>query len=56
MGFMSSVYRGHSRTGIHLHSRNILVPLELWHVARSYIEYIPSVGTQRIRMSFQHHD
>ena len=32
MGFMSSVFRGHSRTGIHLHSRNILVPLELWHV------------------------
>ena len=55
MGFMSSEFPGHSRMGIPLQSRNILVLLELWHGARSCIKYIPSIETQRIHMSFQYH-
>ena len=50
MGFMSGEFPGHSRTGIPLQSMNILVLLDLWHGARSYIKYTRSVGTQLIHM------
>ena len=40
MEFMSGEFPGHSRTGIPLRSRNILV-LELWHDVRSYIRIYP---------------
>ena len=36
--FISSEFPGHSRTGIPLHSRNVLALLELWHGARSCIK------------------
>ena len=31
-------FRGHSRRGVSLHSRNVLVLLELWHGAKSCIK------------------
>ena len=47
MGFMSGEFPGHSRAGIPLYSRNVLVHLELSHGARSRINVRP----QRIQMS-----
>ena len=41
--FTSGEYPGHSRTGITLHSRYVLVLLELY-CARSYIKLCPSCG------------
>ena len=38
MEFMSGKFPGHSRMGIPLQSRNILVLLEFWHGARSCIK------------------
>ena len=38
MDFTSGEFPGHSRTGILLHSRNVLILLELWHGPRSYIK------------------
>ena len=38
---MSGEFPGHSRTGIPLHSRNVLVHLELCHSARSCIKILP---------------
>ena len=54
MGFMSGELPGHSETGIHLHSRNVLVFLELGHGVRSCIIIDLSIllGTQRIHMPF----
>ena len=49
MVFISRQFPGHSRTGIPLHSWNVLVLLELWHGAISLFKNIYlSVGTQRI--------
>ena len=44
MEFTPGEFLGHSRTGITLHSRNVLVLLEIWHCARSYINLYPSCG------------
>ena len=41
MGFMSRKFSGYSRTGIPLHSWNVLVLLELWHGARSCKKIYP---------------
>ena len=38
MGFMSGEFPGHSRTDILLHSRDVLLLLELWNGARSCIQ------------------
>ena len=38
MGFMFLRFPGHSRTGFLLHSRNVIVLLELWQVARSWMK------------------
>ena len=44
MGFMSRKLSGHSRTGIPLHSWNVLVLLELWHGSRSCIKIYTFFG------------
>ena len=44
MGFMSRQFSGHSRTGIPLHSLNVLVLLEVWHGVRSCIKTYPFFG------------
>ena len=41
MRLTSGKFPGHSRTGIHLHSRNVLVLVELWYGARSCINIYP---------------
>ena len=41
MEFMSGELHGHSETGIYLHSRNVLVLLELGHGVRSCIKIYP---------------
>ena len=43
---MSREFPGHFRAGVPVHSRNILVLLELWHGARSRIKYIISLGQE----------
>ena len=44
MVFMSRQFPSHSRTGIPLHSWNVLVLLELWHGAVSCIKIYPFCG------------
>ena len=44
MKFISCESPGHSRMGIPLQSRNVLLLLELWHVARSWIKTYPFCG------------
>ena len=44
-------FPGHARRGVPLHSRNVLLLLELWRGARSCIKYIISLRTQHIQMS-----
>ena len=44
MEFISGEFPGHSRMGFPLQSRNVLVLLELWHVARSWIKIYPFCG------------
>ena len=44
LGFMSCEFPGHSRTGIPLHSMNVLVLLELCHSARSCIKIYSFYG------------
>ena len=44
IGFMYSGFPGHSRMGIPLLSRNVLVLLELWHGTRSWIKIFPFCG------------
>ena len=56
MRFMSGEFLGYSRRRIPLQSMNILVHVELMHGLRSCIKYIPSVGTQRVHMSFHYHE
>ena len=51
MEFLSGEFHGHFRTGIPLHSRHVLVLLELWHGATSSLRYIPSVETQPVHVS-----
>ena len=54
MEFISGDFPGHFRTGITLHSRNVLalLELEMYGMAQdNAYRYIPSVETQRIHMS-----
>ena len=44
MVIISSQFPGHFRTGISLHSKNVLVLIGLWHGARSYIKIYPFYG------------
>ena len=60
MEFTSGEYPGHSRTGITLHSRNVLVLFELY-CARSYIKLYPSCGNtthshESVSHSHNNHD
>ena len=48
---ISGKFPGYMRTGISLHSRNVLVLLDLWNGTKASLRYIPSVGTQRICIS-----
>ena len=45
MEFMSGEYHGHSRTGISLYSRNVIVFFEILHGARSCKKMYPFCGT-----------
>ena len=59
MGVMSGEFPGHSRAGNPLHSRNVLVLLELWHGARSDIKIYISLPLEYNAftvMSFQYHE
>ena len=52
MGLIPGKFPGYFITCISLHSRNVLVLLDLLNSARSCINiYIPSVGTQFIHIS-----
>ena len=54
MEFISGVFKGNFKTGIQLHSRNVLALLELkmYGMAQEHaLRYIPSVETQRIHIS-----
>ena len=56
MVLISGESPGHSRMGISLHSRNVLVLLSYGISGDHVLRYIPSEGTQRIHMSFQYHE
>ena len=51
MGLISGKFSSYLRTGILLHSRNVLVLLDLWMAHEHALRYIPSVGTRRIHIS-----
>ena len=51
MEFIYEELPGHFSTDMPLHSRYILVLLELWHGARSCIKIYPFCGKQRIHVS-----
>ena len=51
MELISGKFPGYLRTGILLHSRNVVVLLDLWNGTRASLRYIPFVGTQRIYLS-----
>ena len=44
MEFISGEFAGNLRMDIQLHSRNVLVLLELWHGTRSCIKIYPFCG------------
>ena len=51
MELVSGKFPGYFRTGILLHSMNVLVLLDLWNAQDRAKRYILSVGTQRILIS-----
>ena len=51
MELISGKFPGYFRTCISLHSRNVLVLLDLWNGARSCIKMYPFVGTHRFHIS-----